>query len=422
MDILIRQTRIVDPSSPFHLQKADVFISAGIIKEIAASIEIFAHKVIDEADTSLSPGWIDVFAHFPDPGQEYKETFETGAKAAAAGGFTDVLVLPNTSPVVHAKTGVEYIKQRSHSLPVNLHPIGAITKNTEGIALSEMYDMASSGAVAFSDGLQSVQSSGLLLKALQYVKAIDKTIIQLPDDKSVNPGGLMHEGIVSTQLGLPGRPAIAEELMVARDIELLKYTGSKLHFTGISTASSIELIRNAKAAGLPVSCSATPYHLYFCDEDLQDYDTLLKVNPPLRTASDRAALQAAVLDGTVDCIASHHLPHDPDNKIVEFEYAKAGMIGLQTAFAVVKTAIPTITTQRLFQLFCTVPRQIFGMPQPRIAEGSLASLTIFKEDVNWEFTLAANRSRSANSPFFAKMLTGKPLGIIAKGEVFLNTY
>jgi dihydroorotase len=285
-----------------------------------------------------------------------------------------------------------------------------------------MYDMDSSGAVAFSDGLQSVQSAGLLLKALQYVKAVDKTIIQLPDDKSINPGGLMHEGVISTQLGLPGRPAIAEELMVARDIELLKYTNSKLHFTGISTSGSIELIKAAKAAGLAVSCSVTPYHLYFCDNDLEEYDTHLKVNPPLRTAADRKALQEAVLDGTVDCIASHHIPHDTDNKIVEFEYAKNGMIGLQTAFAVVKTAISTITTQRLFQLFCTAPRQIFGLSQPSIVEGATASLTLFSEEATWEFTLSNNRSRSANSPFLSRTLTGKPLGIIAKGEVFLNTY
>lgn len=371
---------------------------------------------------SLSPGWVDVFAHFPDPGQEFKESCETGSKAAAAGGFTDVLVLPNTIPVVHSKTGIEYIKQQSHSLPVNLHPIGAITKGTDGTALSEMYDMGASGAVAFSDGLHSVQSAGLLLKALQYVKAIDKIIIQLPDDKSINPGGLMHEGIISTRLGLPGRPAIAEELMVARDIELLKYTNSRLHFTGISTAKSIQLIKDAKAAGLAVSCSATPYHLTFCDEDLQDYDTYLKVNPPLRTAADRTALQQAVLDGTIDCIASHHLPHDPDNKIVEFEYARNGMISLQTAFSAVKTAIPNITIQRLLELFCTAPRQLFGLPQPVIAEGAVASLTLFSEEGRWEYSLANNQSRSANSPFLGKMLTGKPLGIIAKGEVFLNSY
>ncbi|MCW3073645.1 MAG: dihydroorotase [Flaviaesturariibacter sp.] len=421
MDILIRQARIIDPSSPFHLQQAGVFISAGIIKKIGSELPQTADTVIDQPNLLLSPGWVDIFAHFCDPGQEFNETLETGASAAAAGGFTDVFLLPNTSPVVHSKGPVEYIVQRSISLPINLHPIAAVTKAAEGKELSEMYDMHASGAVAFSDGLNSIQSPGLLLKALQYLKAIDKTIIQLPDDKSINPNGLMHEGIISTQLGLPGRPAIAEELMVARDIELLKYSDSKIHFTGVSTAKSVALIREAKTSGLQVSCSVTPYHLFFTDEDLSDYDTNLKVNPPLRTAADKKALQEAVLDGTVDCIASHHLPHHIDHKVIEFEYAKAGMIGLQTAFAVVQTAIPQLSIERLVELFATTPRKLFGLPDATITEGAVASVTLFQNNAPWTFSKDANRSRSHNSPFFDKPLTANPVGIINKGGVFLTT-
>jgi dihydroorotase len=280
--------------------------------------------------------------------------------------------------------------------------------------------MEQSGAIAFSDGLNAIQSSGVLLKALQYVKAVNKTIIQMPDDKAINPHGLMNEGIVSTGLGLPGKPAIAEELMIARDIELTKYTGSKLHFTGISTGKGIELIKKAKADGINISCSVTPYHLIFCDEDLADYDTNLKVNPPLRTSQDREALKQAVMDGTVDCIATHHSPQDLDNKVVEFENAKNGMIGLQTSFAAVITTLPKLTPERLVELFATNARKIFGLPMHKIEKRASANFSLFTMKQSWAFQKGDNLSKSANSPFFGKHFTGKPLGIINKDKLFLN--
>ncbi|MFZ1328038.1 MAG: dihydroorotase, partial [Chitinophagaceae bacterium] len=275
MNLLIKQAKVVDPSSPFNGQLADIFIEKGMITKIGTSITDKADKEISVDGLCVSPGWVDVFANFADPGYEFKETLETGAAAAAAGGYTDVLVIPNTNPCIHNKAGVEYIAQKSKSLPVNVHPIGAITKNTEGKELAEMYDMKASGAVAFSDGINSVQSAGLLVKALQYVKAFDGILVQIPDDKSINPHGLMNEGIVSTRLGLPGKPAMAEELIVARDIKLTRYAGSKLHFTGVSTKKSLEYIKRGKDSGASVSCSVTPYHLFFCDEDLQGYNTNL---------------------------------------------------------------------------------------------------------------------------------------------------
>ena len=235
MKILIKQATIVDPSSPFNGQSADIFIEDGMIVKVGNSVSEKADKEISIPGLHVSPGWVDVFANFADPGYEFKETLETGAAAAAAGGYTDVMVIPNTNPVIHNKAGVEYIIQKSKSLPVNVHPIGAITKNTEGKELAEMYDMKNSGAVAFGDGINCVQSAGLLVKALQYVKAFDGILIQMPDDKSINPHGLMNEGIISTQLGLPGKPAMAEELIVARDIKLARYAESKLHFTGVIT-------------------------------------------------------------------------------------------------------------------------------------------------------------------------------------------
>lgn len=420
MKLLIKQARVVDPSSPFNGKITDILIENGIITKIGKTITAKADKEINIEGLHVSPGWVDVFANFADPGYEFKETLETGAAAAAAGGYTDVFVIPNTKPVIHDKAGVEYISQKSKSLPVNIHPIGAITKNTEGKDLAEMYDMKASGAAAFSDGLNSVQSAGLLVKALQYVKAFDGTLIQLPDDKSINPHGLMNEGLVSTQLGLPGKPAMAEELIVARDIKLARYAESKLHFTAVSTKKSLDYIKRGKESGASISCSVTPYHLFFSDEDLAVYDTNLKVNPPIREKEQREAVKNAVLDGTVDCLASHHLPHEYDSKVIEFEYAKFGMAGLETCYAVAHTTLPEISNEKWVELLSLNPRKIFGLPAATIKEGSEATLTLFDPAKKWKMSETDIRSKSRNNPFIGKDFTGKPLGIINKGQIILS--
>jgi dihydroorotase len=280
--------------------------------------------------------------------------------------------------------------------------------------------MKASGAVAFSDGINSIQSAGLLVKALQYVKAFDGILIQVPDDKTINPHGLMNEGIVSTQLGLPGKPSMAEELIVARDIKLTRYAESKLHFTGVSTKKSLEYIKRGKEGGTAVSCSVTPYHLFFCDEDLNGYDTNLKVNPPLRNKENRAALQEAISDGTVDCIATHHLPHEYDSKVLEFEYAKFGMIGLETAYAVLSTSLPEVKTERWIELLSANPRKLFGLETAAIKEGNKASLTLFEPDKKWKVSDADIKSKSKNSPFIGKEFSGKVAGIINGDKVILS--
>ncbi|NCI50220.1 dihydroorotase [Sediminibacterium roseum] len=420
MKILVRQATIADPNSSLNGQVADLLITDHRISKIAANITEAADEVIEAEGLLVSPGWIDLFSHFADPGYEFKETLETGAAAAASGGFTQVFVLPNTQPVVDNKTQAEYISRHSATLPVTLHPLGAITKGIEGKDLAEMYDMKNSGAVAFSDGTSPVQSPGLFLKALQYVKAFDGVLIQVPMDKSIGAGGLINEGVISTRLGLPGIPSLAEEVIIKRDIDLLRYTQSKLHITGVSTKNSLALIDAAKKEGLNISCSVTPYHLFFCEEDMQTYDTNLKVNPPLRSKDDMLALREAVVNGTVDCIASHHMPQDWDNKVCEFEYAKNGMVGLETSYAVVNHLLPELTKERLVQLFSGNARKIFGLSATNIEEGAVAEITMFSRTGTTLISKAQLKSKSANTPFLDRELGGKIIGTIHKGKLTLN--
>jgi len=418
MTILVRKARIRDIHSPHNGKTMDLLISNGEIIDIAENITSSADKTIESDGLEVSPGWVDIFAKGTDPGFEFKDDLDSVAASATKGGFTHIFITPNTQPVTQNKIGIQYIKGHSSHHPVQLHPIGAISKNTDGKELTEMFEMKQNGAVAFGDGTKSIQSAGLLIKALQYVNAFEGIVIQIPDDHSVAPHGLMHEGIVSTQIGLPGKPALAEEIMVARDIALLRYTNSKLHLTGISLSTSVEMIRNAKKEGLNITCSITPYHLVFTDTSLlSGYDTNLKVNPPLRSENDRQALIAGVKDGTIDCITAHHTAQHTDAKVCEFEYAGFGMLGLESAFGLLCTT--GLQEDEILKAICFNPRKIFSLDSS-ISVGNKADITIYKPNEEKLFSTTDIKSKSLNSPFIGRFLKGEVIATMLENKLNTN--
>ena len=421
MNIYISKATIIDPESPLHGKVSDILVENGNITRTGDFSDPGNTTVVHADGLMVSPGWVDVFADYAEPGYEHKETINTGLKAAAAGGFTDVFLMPNTNPVLGTSAMVESVTAKSRGNIVNLHPLGCATQQAEGKDLAEMLDMRRCGAIAFTDGRKPIQNSGLMLKALEYVRAFNGVILQMPNDASLSSGGLMNEGLLSTQLGMPGLPAIAETMMVYRDLELLRYTGSRLHITGISTAGAVEMIRKAKAEGLQVSCSVTPYHLALTEESLRGYDSVYKVNPPLRAESDRLALIEGLNNGTIDCIASHHQPHELDAKTREFEYASNGMALQEIAFNVAWNAVKeVVSADRLVEAMTLIPRDIFGLTQPIIAEGQKARLTMFTTNGTTTLTDAKVRSASRNNPFIGAMLPGRVLGIVNNNQLYLN--
>lgn len=419
MAVLIRQARVVDPASGFHDQTVDLLIDQGLLQSIGRNIDAAGHEVIEAEGLMVSPGWVDLFADYREPGYEHKETIASGLEAAAAGGFTHVFLVPNTQPVADNKSTVQFISQRAAGHAVSAHVLGALSQGTEGKVLAEMMDMRAHGAIAFSDGWKPVQNPNVMLKALEYVKAFDGVVIQIPADAALSAGGQMHEGPVSTQLGMQGIPVIAETLLLHRDIELLRYTGSRLHITGISSAAGLEMIRKAKKEGLDITCSVTPYHLALNDEALRSYDALYKVTPPLRSEADRQALVAGLKDGTIDCIASHHRPQEWDAKAKEFDYASDGM-NLQEMTLQVAALNSDVPAATLVRALSEQPRKIFGLPAATIAEGAVAELTIFTLQGSSTPETKDLRSQSANNPFLGQALKGSVLGIISKNTVTLK--
>ncbi len=407
MSLLIKNATIICSASSYHKKQADVFIEKGVISSIGKNLSVKAKQTISGKDLFVSTSWVDVMADYCDPGYEHKETITSGLAAAANGGFGDVIIVPNTQPAVTTKSVVEYISKQAKGNKVNLHISGAVTKNIEGADLAEMLDMHHTGAIAFGDGWHPIQNAQVMLKALEYVKIFDGILIQIPENASLAKGGLMNEGINSVSLGMPGIPTIAETIQIYRDLELLKYTGSRLHFSGVSTAASLKLIKEAKKQKLNVTCSVTPYHLLYSDEVLKGYDSNFKLNPPLRSESDRKALIKALEDGTIDCIASHHRPQEWDAKAKEFEYAEPGMMTQETTYSMLIAAAPHIQEERWVELLSENPRKIFNLPENKIEKGASACLTVFSPSEKWNFDKKSKKSKGINSPLLGTEITGK---------------
>lgn len=431
MQVLIRQAKVIDPGSEYHNKVVDITITGGTIARIAVSARKTGGSTIEaegkvvyqsakgEDVLCISPGWVDIFADYAEPGYEHKETIASGLKVAAAGGFTDVFITPNTQPAISTKSVVEFVQKRASGSIVNLHPLGSVSQQVEGKALAEMMDMQAHGAIAFTDGWKPVQNAGLMLKALEYIKAFNGVLIQVPDDTSISSGGLMHEGNASTRLGMPGIPAEAETIMLNRDLQLLRYTGSKLHCTGISTAGAVDMIRKAKKDKLNITCSVTPYHLALTDEALSGYDSAYKVNPPLRSEKDRQALIKGLADGTIDCIASHHHPQDWDAKTKEFEYAANGMAVQQYMYNIALNAVAgKVETGRLVEALSAAPRSIFRLADATVKKGNTAALTLFTQSS--ETPAMDSLSQSANNPFGTTQYAGSVKGIINNNKISLN--
>lgn len=422
MNLLIRAVQIIDASSPFHLQIKDIFVKDGIIVSIRNQIDAEKETELFNAEgMSVSPGWFDLYAHLCDPGYEYKEDIVSASKAAAAGGFTGIAALPDTKPVIDSKSGIEYILNKARGQIVDIFPIGAVTKGCEGKELAEMYDMAAAGAIAFSDAQHPIAEAGLMMRGLLYVKKIGSVIIHYPHDDSLAPHGVMNEGISSVNFGMHGVPALAEDLMVVRDIELAEYTGSRVHFSCISTKEAVSRIREAKQKGIPVTCGVNPVHLTLDDTALSNYDSNLKLFPPLRTPADMEALKAGLIDGTIDVICSAHQPQNEERKKLEFEYADPGIINLQTCFALANMALrDMMKTEMIITKMVDNPRRILGLPVPTITESSVANFTIFDSTASWEFSKVDIKSKSFNTPFTGMKLIGKPVAIYNHNQFQIN--
>ncbi|MCB0522955.1 MAG: dihydroorotase [Saprospiraceae bacterium] len=414
MQLLIKNARIIDGTSEHQPQ--DILIKNGLIAEIGANIPLSKDaQVWESKNLCVSPGWMDVGVQICDPGFEHREDMRSAVSAAEAGGFTAIACMPNTSPALHSKSEILYVKNKSEGLksPVTVHPIGAISLGCEGKDLAELMDMNNAGAVAFSDGSKAIQDAGLLLRAIQYARSFNGMVFNEPYYKSIASGGQMHEGKVSTSLGLRGIPALAEELMVQRDLSLLDYSGGRLHIHLISTANSVAMIRAAKKAGKQVTCSVAIANLCFTDEKMVDFDSYWKIQPPLRSQDDKKTLLQGLADGTIDFICSNHTPWDEEAKNLEFPFAKFGMLGLETAFALCRTFLPkSFSLNDLVEKLSLAPRRLLGLPVPEIAKGAIANLTVFDPDQEWTFEANYIKSKSKNSPFIGQKFKGKVIGII----------
>lgn len=423
MKTILQNVTILHPEQDLN-KKADLLIEDGVIKAID-SINPEDHPDADVHKFSngiVAPGFLDMHVHLREPGREDQETVETGSNAAANGGFTAMACMPDTDPMADSSEVVAFIKQKSSKYIADVYPVAAATVRREGEMMTPMAELVDMGAVAFSDDEKPIKTAQLVRRIMEYGAMFDTPIIEHCHDESMSKGE-MNESFQSTFLGLHALPSIAEDLVVSRDIMIAEYTGAKLHIAHISTKNAVELVRQAKQRGIKVTAEVTPHHFTLSDEAVQSYDPNVKVLPPLRTKEDIAALLEGLKDGTIDAIATDHQPHTIEEKEEEFEYAPTGIVGLETAVGLALTELyhkKVLTLEQIIEKFAINPRKILNIPIPAIEVGKEANITIFDPDEIWTVDKTKFKSRSKNTPFDKKLLTGKPIGVINKGKVFIN--
>ena len=421
MHILIKQAKIISPQSQHHLKVMDIEIEGGIITGIKKAIAAKGNvKVVEGEGLCISTGWLDMQTVSCDPGFEHKESIDTLMDCAAAGGFTAICIHNYNQPALHGKSQIEYLINKTKNKLVDVYPVGTITVDAKGIDLAEMYDMKLSGAVAFSDYKNAVKDAGTITRALEYACNINSFIIAHCNDESISHGGQMNEGETSVSLGLKGIPALAEEIMLQRNLSILEYTGGKLHIPTISTKGSVDLIKKAKANSLNVTAGVASVNLLLDDSVLKEFDTNYKLNPPLRNKKDVQALRQAVESGLINVIVSDHLPQDTESKELEFDLAENGIINLQTSFNCALTAMKPENIELIINCLTSNPREILGLDLPEINEGKAVNLTVFNLSQESVLTEKSNRSKSKNSPFFNRQFSGKVIGIINGSKSHFN--
>jgi dihydroorotase len=418
--LLIKNGRVIDPASGLD-SPADVLIDDGRIQAVGSMLKRAGADVFDASGMIVAPGLVDMHVHLREPGIEHSETIETGARAAAAGGFTSICCMPNTLPVNDNATVTSYIIERARRYAaVNVFPIGAITRNSGGEELAAIGSMKNAGIVAISDDGRPVMNARVMRRAMQMAKSFDLPVIDHCEDLNLSAGGDMHEGVPSTRLGLRGIPGSSEDVMVARDILLAESTGARFHVAHISSRHSVNMVKFAKKQGLPVTCEATPHHFALSDADITAYDSSYKMKPPLRSECDVAAVIEGIISGTVDAIATDHAPHPGSEKMQEFEKCPFGITGLETALGLSLEKLyhsGKISLMRLIELFTTGPAGILGLDRGALAAGAPGDVTIFDTEMPWTYDVNRSYSKSKNSPFHGRQFRGGPVATIVAGTV-----
>ena len=421
MKIILKNVKIIHPEIKTSGQ-TDMLLTDGTITKIGSIVKDDEKDAVvyDFKGCYAAPGFLDMHVHLREPGREDEETVISGCNCAAAGGFTAVASMPNTDPATDSAEVISFIKKEAAGHIVDVYPIGAATVGRKGELLSPMAELQEAGAVGFSDDGVAIKTANIAKRALEYSKMYNLPIIEHCEDESL-AGGAMNEGINSTMLGLPPVPSVAEDIIVIRDIILAEYTGGRIHIAHISTKEAVEMVRQAKKRGVRVTAEVSPHHFTLTDEAVKTYDTNTKMNPPLRTRADVDAMIEGLKDGTIDCIASDHAPHSPEEKEAEYELAPNGILGLETQIALALTELyhkKHLTLEQIVEKLSVNPREILNIPLPQFKEGEKANFTIFNPDIDWKYDIAKTYSKSKNSPFSGKELKGKAVAVINKGKMF----